>query len=154
MSREQETEIIEEHKGLVHAVAARKFYRWQFDEDLLQCGMIGLWEAAQKWSGKGAFSSFAWACIYHNMLDYIRSKAAQPSGEELPETIGYEQEYFTLDTLDLVERINGVFPPGTREHIVLLELALGASKKDLAQSMNMDTPQVSRIAKQAVKRIM
>ena len=154
MSREQEAEIIAGHKKLVHAVAARKFYRWQFDEDLLQCGLIGLWEAAQSWNGNGNFAAFAWPCIHHNMLDYIRSKAAQPSGEELPETLSYEQEYFDLDSLELMEKINSAFPPGTREHIVLLELALGASKKDLAQSMKMDTYQVTRIAKRAVKRVL
>lgn len=154
MSREQETEIIEQYKKLVHSVAARKFYRWQFDEDLIQCGLIGLWEAAQKWDGAKNFTAFARVCIYRNMLDYVRSKAAQPSGEELPDTFSYEEEYSNLDNLELLEKIGNAFIPGTREHIILAELALGASKKDLAQSMNMDTPQVSKIAKQAVKRIL
>ena len=147
-------EIIESHKKLVHSVAARKFYRWQFDEDLIQCGLIGLWEAAQKWDGERDFAPLARVCIYRNMLDHIRSKAAQPSGEELPETLSYEQEYFDLDSLELMEKISNAFPPGTREHIILAELALGASKKDLAQSMKLDTYQVTRIAKRAVKRIL
>ena len=154
MSREQEAKIIEQYKKLVSSVAARKFYRWRFDEDLLQSGLIGLWEAAQKWDGAKNFTAFARVCIYRNMLDYVRSKAAQPSGEELPDTFVYEEVYSNLDNLEFLEKIGGTFMPGTREHIILAELALGASKKELAKSMNMDTPQVSRIARRAVKRIL
>ena len=153
MSRERETALVEQNRTLVRTVAARRFPRWLYDDDLLQCGLVGLWEAARKWDGTRNFAAFARTCIYRNMLDHVRSKAAQASGEEMPENLSYEDVHHRLDDLDLLERISGAFPPGTREHIILTELALGADKKDLAQCLNLETAQMTRIAKRAAKRV-
>ena len=74
MDRKTVEALINKHVGLVEWVASRHFSTYKEDQDLFQCGLIGLWEAAETWTGKGKFPAYARVCINHNMLDYIRSK--------------------------------------------------------------------------------
>lgn len=46
----------------------------QFKEDLIQCGMLGLWKACQSFdeNGKSRFSTFASICIRNEMRIFLR----------------------------------------------------------------------------------
>ena len=155
MGRVEESLLVESNVGLVRKVARGRFPAYIGDDDLLQSGMIGLWEAAQKWNGKTAFQPFARTCIYHNMLDYVRGLGAKRNDtEELPETLedksgGWDR----LENAEMLERIGRAWPAGSREHEILSNLAVGADKRAVAARLGLKTYQVTRIAKRAVKRV-
>lgn len=152
--RERESKLVEQYIELVGRVARRRFASRLPDDDLLQAGRIGLWEAAKKWNGKTPFEPFARTCIYHNMLDYVRAAGAKGGTEELPENMeagpnGWEQ----MGDADMLERIGRAWPVGSREHVILSNLARGIDKRTVAARMGLKTYQVTRIAKRAVKRV-
>ena len=67
--------LIEDNMGLVYFVLNRYFPSYRGDEDLIQCGMVGLCQAAQSWDeSKSSFSSYATKGIYHSMLSEFRNR--------------------------------------------------------------------------------
>ena len=56
--------MIEENMNLVYFLVRKYYPTFVTDEDLIQCGMIGLCQAADSWDENlGAFSTFASKCI-------------------------------------------------------------------------------------------
>lgn len=157
MGREEETALVEQYITLVQKTAARRFSSRLPDDDLIQSGMIGLWEAAQRWTGNGEFEPFARVCIYHNMLDYVRGLNAKSnqSGEELQEFDEFTMECFdTLDTMELIDDINKAWPRESMENKVLRGLAVERDKRALAAQMGLTTYQLTRIAKRAWRAVL
>lgn len=67
------SDFIEQNINLVYVVI-REYYPFLVsDEDIIQCGMVGLCKAAKKWEQKGKFSSFARKII----LDEVRTELKQ-----------------------------------------------------------------------------
>ena len=62
--------FIEENMKLVYVIIREYYPTFISDEDIIQCGMIGLCKAANKWEKRGKFSSFARKII----LDEIRNE--------------------------------------------------------------------------------
>ena len=62
--------FIEENVNLVYVIVREYYPTFIFDEDVIQCGMVGLCKAANKWEVRGKFSSFARKII----LDEIRTE--------------------------------------------------------------------------------
>lgn len=62
--------FIEENLGLVYLIIREYYPAFISDEDIVQCGMVGLCKAANKWEKRGKFSSFARKII----LDEIRTE--------------------------------------------------------------------------------
>ena len=63
--KESEAELLRVHAGLVHAVVRRQWSGgWNY-ADVVQEGLIGLWQAIQKYDpGRGVrFSTYAWVAI-------------------------------------------------------------------------------------------
>ena len=71
--------MIRKYDYLVRACAARLGVH--NDDDALQCGLIGLWEACRAWDGKRSFAPMARRCITHNIIDCLR---AQKQDARLP----------------------------------------------------------------------
>lgn len=152
--RERESKLVEQYIELVGRVARRRFASRLPDDDLLQAGRIGLWEAARAWDGGKDFAGFARSCIYHNMLDYVRALGAKHDDtEELPENLEGGAEWDDLDNAELLEQIGRAWPVGSPEHTILSNLACGDDKRAVAARMGLKTYQVTRIAKRAVKRV-
>lgn len=157
MGREEENALVEQFQDLVAKTAKRRFSSHLPDDDLMQSGLIGLWEASQKWTGNGEFEPFARVCIYHNMLDYVRSLNAKrwQSGEELQEDDEPTVDYFDdLDVMELIDDIDKAWPSGSIENKVLRGLALNLDKRTLAAQMGLDTYRVTRIAKKAWRAVL
>ena len=69
-------ELLEKYKGLVNSIA-RTFYLKGIDrDDLIQEGMIGLFNAIVTFdlSGETAFITYAHECIRNRLLDCVRSE--------------------------------------------------------------------------------
>lgn len=155
MGRAEESLLVESNVGLVSQIARNRFSSRMGDDDLIQSGMIGLWEAAQKWNGKTDFQPFARVCIYNNMLDYVRGLGATHNDtEELLEILeGDSDDWERLEDAEILERIGRAWPAGSREYMILSNLARGVDKRTVATRMGLKTYQVTRIAKRAMKRV-
>ena len=150
MDRSAVDALIEANRSLVDAVARRRFTAKCRDPDLLQCGMIGLWRAAEHWDGVRHFPPFAMACISNAMRNHLRTLRAQASEYPLPDELpdpGAEDEH--MERLLLLERIDAAWPPNSRERLILVSLASGVTKTALAASLGTDTYHIQKIALRA-----
>lgn len=130
--------LIEEHRGVIPAVARKKFRSLCHDEDLLQCGMIGLWRAAEAWDGKRPFLPFACACVANAMRDYIRSQARHRKADPLEVWDAPTEPDQSADLFSL-------FPAGCIEHRVMFLLSSGESKAAIARRLGLSPKTVTRL---------
>ena len=82
MNRAEQEALIIKYRYLVRSVAYSVSNEAAKDEDALQNGLIGLWEATKKWDGNRPFEPLARRCIRCNIIDYIRSIHPDDSLEE------------------------------------------------------------------------
>lgn len=81
MNRQQ---LIEDNMKLVHGVTHKYFPHLVHDEDIVQCGMIGLCLAADSWdSEKTAFSTYAYRCIYNEIVRELKRRGKSVSALSL-----------------------------------------------------------------------
>ena len=61
--------------NLVYSVVSKEYPTYLNDEDIIQCGMLGLCKAAEKWEeSKSQFSTFAWMCIRNEIRKEFRNR--------------------------------------------------------------------------------
>lgn len=132
--------LIEEYRGVITSVARKNFPSLCHDEDLLQCGMIGLWRAAEAWDGERPFLPFACACVANAMRDYIRKLNRHPPIEPLeawdaPTEPDRSAEFFSI------------FPESSRERRIMSLLSAGESKAAIARRLGLSAKTVTRLCK-------
>lgn len=145
-------QLIHKHKRMVYWVARRHFPSCRADPDLLQCGLIGLWRAAQSWDQDKPFAPYAAVCIKNAMRNHLRqvSRWETPiAPEDIPPMAAAATEERTAARLDLQESIEAAFPPNSRERYILTALSTGVSKGAVAAALGLDTHQVTKLAKRA-----
>ena len=80
-------ELFRRHKGLVRSCARRYFLIGGETEDLIQEGMLGLYQAIESYDaereGGSSFKNFAYLCISRRILDAVK-KAARTNAEMQP----------------------------------------------------------------------
>ena len=68
--------LIEDNMKLVYHIVSKEYPTYLHDEDVIQSGMLGLCEAADKWdSNRGEFLQFAWSCIRHAIIKEFKRRA-------------------------------------------------------------------------------
>lgn len=155
MRSDKEVErLVVENIAIVRIIARKHFRSICNDQDLLQCGNIGLWKAAQSWRGVAPFRAFASMCVRQAMLKYVERdthKEYQPLGEAEEETAEYEDGI--IDALDLHRRICEAWPENSRERYILIALSKGVSKLAIAAAIGKDVQTVKKIAVKALEGI-
>jgi RNA polymerase sigma factor (sigma-70 family) len=69
-------QLIEDNMKLVYYIVRRDYPTYIADEDIIQCGMLGLCRAAEKWDEtKSKFSTFASKCIKNEIGQEFRRRA-------------------------------------------------------------------------------
>lgn len=69
-------QLIEDNMNLVYSFISRNYRTYLHDEDIVQTGMLGLCQAADKWDEtKLPFASFAWGCIQNAIYKEFRRRA-------------------------------------------------------------------------------
>lgn len=68
-------ELFSRHRGLVRGIARRFFLIGGETEDLIQEGMMGLYEAIIGYKEGSSFKSFAYLCVYRRIVDAVKSAA-------------------------------------------------------------------------------
>lgn len=67
-------EIVSQYKGLIRSVANNFYLVGGDKDDLLQEGMLGLFNAVNNYDGnKGSFPSFVKLCVYRQIVNAVRS---------------------------------------------------------------------------------
>lgn len=63
--------------NLVYALISREYPTYLNDEDIIQCGMLGLCQAADKFDESMGykFAGFAWFCIRHEIIRELKKRA-------------------------------------------------------------------------------
>lgn len=140
--------ILEKYQHLVKRTAWSVSSSAAHDEDALQHGLIGLWEAAKKWDGKRPFEPLARRCIRNNIIDYLRRK--REMDEELPDDVAAPETDWDEETVqELKDRVCRLFPRRSRERKVLLSLIAGKDKDHIAARLGVSRSTVQRTAKAA-----
>lgn len=66
-------QMVLDNMKLVYHVVNRYYPHWSNDEDIIQCGMVGLCKAVETWDeSKSKFSTFACACIRNEINNEFR----------------------------------------------------------------------------------
>lgn len=69
-------QLIEDNMNLVYSLVSKEYPTYLYDDDIIQCGMLGLCKAAEKWDeSKSGFSTFAWRCIRNEIVSEFRRRA-------------------------------------------------------------------------------
>lgn len=66
--------FIEENIDLVYFLIHKHYPSFINDEDIIQCGMVGLCEAAHSWKGDSKFSYYAGSRILGSIKDELRRR--------------------------------------------------------------------------------
>lgn len=91
--------LVEENINLVYSVVNKYYPTFRQDEDIIQCGMLGLCQAADTWDeSRGKFSTFAYTCIIYEIIrEFHRRKKhkgvlslelEKHDGDDAPVTLG------------------------------------------------------------------
>jgi RNA polymerase sporulation-specific sigma factor len=68
-------QLIEDNMGLVHYIINKYYPSFSYDEDISQCGMVGLCNAVRLWDeSKGAFTTYASHCIRNEINREFRRR--------------------------------------------------------------------------------
>ena len=151
MTPAEEPDLLEEYRPLVRAVAWSVSPEAARDEDALQCGLIGLWEAAERWDGRRPFAPLARRCIRCNILDYLRSRP--PLSEELPEDFPAPEPPQAEDARAFRLLLLRIFPRRSLERRVALLLLDGKRKTEIARKLRISRSTVYRAARRAWGKI-
>lgn len=146
-------ELIRRYRPMVYAAARRLAPGRRGDEDLLQCGLIGLWKAAERWDETRPFPPLARRCIENEMVSYLRQLSRQVPTVPLlrPEEAGvYQEDWSAVELREGVERITG---PGSAERALLLAVADGYSVAEAAARVGMPRQTAKRKLRRGFRRM-
>lgn len=136
--------LIQSYKPLVYATARRLCPRLARDGDLLQCGMIGLWKAAEHWDQERPFSPLARRCVENEMLRHLRYLSRQERVLPLMENHRRWGRAEDLTQAELDSDLERQFPPDSVDGKVARRVLAGENLNDAARALGADPRQVRR----------
>lgn len=151
MTPAEESALIAKYRPLVRTVAWSVSPEAARDEDAIQCGLIGLWEAARRWDGRRPFEPLARRCIRCNILDCLRSRPSPY--EELPEDFPAPDPPISEENRAFRLLIFRIFPRRSLERRVALLLLDGKTKAEIARRLHVSRSTVYRSARRVWRRI-
>lgn len=94
--------LINENINLVYYIIHKQYPTYVGDEDLIQCGMLGLCKAANTWNQeKSQFSTYATRCIVNEIRMELRKR------NKNPQTCSLDAEIVNSDGCTLGDMIMG-----------------------------------------------
>lgn len=146
-------ELIRRYRPMVYAAARRLAPRMKGDEDLLQCGLIGLWKAAEQWDEARPFPPLARRCVENEMISYLRRQSRQLSTVPLgaaEETLAYHEDWSAAEVRCAADQS---LPPRSRERALLLAVADGYSVADAAARVGLSRQTAKRKLRRGCQRL-
>jgi RNA polymerase sigma factor (sigma-70 family) len=141
-------QLIEDNIKLVHYIISREYPTYAFDEDIAQCGMVGLCRAANSWQGLGLFSTYAGKCIRHAIRQEFIFRKRYAKTVSLDHEIG--DELTVGDTLvgdeDVVYMDEAFYGELTADELMVLKLnSKGFSTDDIAKRSGFNVQKVQKL---------
>ena len=143
-------QLIEDNMNLVYALISREYPTYIKDEDIIQCGMLGLCQAADKWDkDKAKFSDFAWYCIRHEIIKEFKRRAKHQGVLSLDYETVTDGVRGSLGDM-IVGEEDVLYFDYCEQHLTSLEiqilelLKLGLLPKDIAKQLNTTEQNVNR----------
>ncbi|MDE6550370.1 MAG: sigma-70 family RNA polymerase sigma factor [Clostridia bacterium] len=153
--------LINNYKGMVASVARRYYIVGATQEDALQEGMIGLFNAVMTYNERGGkFSTYAYTCIRSRILDAVKSASRdknRPLNDYVPidTLIGVsdmEEEIFgNIEGQELQARIKDAL--NDKEYKVLRMYLDGKSYAEIASESDMQIKGVDNALQRIKKKI-
>ena len=133
------------YDGLVTACVRQLSPAHMRDDDAIQAGRLGLWEACLTWDRRRSFAPYARACIRHNVLDYLKGR--RPDPDPIPDDWTEDEDTGDDLTASELAAIVRRFPAAhRRERQVLLLLLEGKGKTEIARRLGTSRRTVQRLA--------
>lgn len=144
-------DLIQAYRPLVLATARRLRPLDPQNEDLLQCGLIGLWRAAERWDQTRPFGPLARHCIHSEMVDYLRREDRRfpaVSLDSLRDNFPWEEDWGKV----LLQEVAETWPRGSRKRALLLALCGGATLTQAAKGVGLRRERARRMLERACRR--
>lgn len=148
--------LIEENMNIVYFTINKYFPKYRNDEDLIQCGMVGLCEAAESWDeDKSQFSTYATRCIYNDILLELRRRQRHPfpslsldyeysTGDgdvPMSEFLQGDEDVQFVDMRGVIERLS------PREQEIFALLCKGVKQKDIGEICGLTPARINQIVR-------
>lgn len=151
--------FFEKNTPLVYFMYNKHFQRRysQYEEDLIQCGMLGLWRACKSFDkNKGiSFCTFSARCIKNEMCYFLRKEvkyAMNTTGYNIIGDSGEEVDILEIvasEDVSVDEKLNKKL--WLEDSPILKEYAEGKRIKDIADNLGKTRSQLEQIMKQERK---
>lgn len=142
---DEQRKLAEDNIKLVYQIISKYYRSYLGDEDIVQCGMIGLCQAATSWDkSKGAFATLAGTCICNQIKEEFRKRQKRIDAISLDTPVGDEDstledfiesdEEFDLDITDVTT--DRFLDKLTKKERMVCDLKLqGYSIREIAKTM-------------------
>ena len=148
----EEAVLLEKYRHLVRAVAWSVSPEAARDEDALQSGFIGLWEAARRWDGRRPFEPLARRCSRWNIVDYLRGREDfEGLTDDLPEDNSMAERQAEDSAFRAL--LIRLFPRRSLERKVALLLLAGKTKSEVARRLHVSRVTVYRVTRRIWRRL-
>lgn len=145
--------LVEDNMNLVYFLINKYYPTFNYDEDIIQCGMVGLCKAADTWDESNCtFSTYASKCILNEINMEFRRRRKNKTQLSLDYKVQTEDgavEFGDLivgkddvDFVDIESIINKLTP---REREVFSLLRNGASPSDITRTFGWSRQRTSKI---------
>lgn len=155
-------QLIEDNINLVYFVVHTYYPTFANDEDIIQCGMLGLCLAADAWDAEqGAFSTFATRCISNQIIKEFRARKKHNG------VLSLDYEYkdgdgegatladITIGTPDVDwADIDGLYDILTEKERTIIDLRRnGVTQREIADRIGMSQQMVCTHLRRAKRRL-
>lgn len=165
--------LIEDNMGLVYNIISNRFLQYINDDDIVQCGRIGLWKAAKSFNPNLGFQfcTYAGTCIENEIkMEFRRNSRVIPSyitgfisldapissdesessfvSDIISDTYSRMEESETLSVIqDILDTLN------ERDRQIIQFYMEDYNQKDIGKMTGLSQPHVSRRIKAIMKQI-
>lgn len=143
--------LIHRYMPLVYKLARRIHPQNPRDEDLLQCGVIGLWRAAEAWDQERPFGPLARAYARGEMVDHLRKMGKSPQTVPLEGRTEAEETDFT--GVELRADAVRLLPEGSRRRALTLAVLDGNTLQDAARGVGIRPARARKTLKRAARKL-
>ncbi len=143
--------LIHRYMPLVYKLARRMWPQDPRDEDLLQCGVIGLWRAAEAWDQTRPFGPLARRYAMGEMADHLRRM------NKGPRTVPLEDRPEALETdftgVELASDVKRLYPEGSRPRALALAVLDGQPLSEAARGVGLRPARARHILRRAARNL-
>lgn len=153
--------LFHENIKLVYWSIKNYYSQYIYDEDVLQCGMIGLWKASKSYDPeKSKFATYATKCILNEIGIHFRKENRQRKGicVSLDELVDISNDGDEVSRYDLIQDLTQLFCMDTcnltdTELKILHLKSKGYKDAEVGDQLNLSQSYVCRLKNHAYSKI-